>query len=183
MIHYYTNREISDKLEVNLSRWKRWSRAFLPPDPLGGQQSGYARQYLFKDLFKVYLGGHLLAHHKLTVAESVGLLADLVPWLKKMGFMDPANGGARLSMAVEAGLPVLVYFVPVPSTDAKSAVGFEYLVHRHSGGRDGTMGHLHVRESGLDGQPVDGSAFFRQPRVHLINVTALYAMLVEMLTP
>jgi hypothetical protein len=49
MIHYYTNREISQKLEINLARWKRWSRSFLPPDPLGGMQSGYARQYAFKE--------------------------------------------------------------------------------------------------------------------------------------
>ena len=45
MIKFYTNRELSEKLSIGLSKWKRWSREFLPPDPLGGLQSGYARQY------------------------------------------------------------------------------------------------------------------------------------------
>ena len=88
MIRYYTNRELAQKLEVNLARWKRWSRSFLPPDPLGGMQSGYARQYLFKDLFKVFLGGFLLGHLKLSVAESQKVLADISPWLEANGFYD-----------------------------------------------------------------------------------------------
>ena len=45
MIRFYLNRELSDRLGIRLSRWKRWSREFLPPDPLGGLQSGFARQY------------------------------------------------------------------------------------------------------------------------------------------
>ena len=88
MIHYYTNRELAEKLEVNLARWKRWSRSFLPPDPLGGMQSGYARQYLFKDLFKVFLGGYLLGHLKLSVNESRKVLDDISPWLGNNGFFD-----------------------------------------------------------------------------------------------
>jgi hypothetical protein len=45
MIKFFTNREVSNRLDINLSKWKRWSREFLPPDPLGGMQSGFARQY------------------------------------------------------------------------------------------------------------------------------------------
>ena len=32
----------------------------MPPDPLGGMQSGYARQYTVDDAFIVYLAGHLV---------------------------------------------------------------------------------------------------------------------------
>ena len=31
---YYTNRELSRLFDINLATWKRWSREFLPPDPL-----------------------------------------------------------------------------------------------------------------------------------------------------
>ena len=58
MINYYTNRELSSLLNINLAKWKRWSREFLPPDPLGGKQSGYARQYHADQAFTLFLGGH-----------------------------------------------------------------------------------------------------------------------------
>ena len=102
MIHYFTNREISIKLDINLARWKRWSRSFLPPDPLGGLQSGYARQYVFKDLFKVFLGGHLLSHLKLSIPDAQKVLADLAPWLKKAGFLE-LNGSVE-KLKAKAGL-------------------------------------------------------------------------------
>ena len=181
MIHYYTNREISEKLKVNLARWKRWSRAFLPPDPLGGMQSGYARQYLFKDLFKVYLGGHLISHHKLTVPEGCHLLADLAPWLKRMGFLDVNGSHTRLPENADPGVPILVFFAPRGSPDGKSRAGFDYLVHRHIAGSGTKRGHLSVRESDLNGEPLDGKAFFMQPDIHVINISVLRATLLECL--
>ncbi|WP_054691567.1 hypothetical protein [Desulfosarcina cetonica] len=100
MIYYYNSREISDILKINRARWKRWSRAFLPPDPLGGLQSGYARQFAFKDIFKVFLGGHLLSHQKLSVPESQQILKDLTPWLKKNGYYDLRSKGGRRRMQI-----------------------------------------------------------------------------------
>ena len=64
MVTFYQNRELSQKLGVKLAKWKRWSREFLPPDPLGGLQSGYARQYNLNDAFSVYLGGYLVSELK-----------------------------------------------------------------------------------------------------------------------
>ena len=130
MIHYYTNREISQKLEINLARWKRWSRSFLPPDPLGGMQSGFARQYTFKDLFKVYLGGHLLSHLKLSMPESRQVLSDLSPWMKKSGFL--ALDGANEALAKMGGQPngYRIYFCPVMEAGAKNGSGFCYLIRK-----------------------------------------------------
>ena len=51
MIKFYTNKELSRTFSINLAKWKRWSREFLPPDPLGGLQSGYARQYNLDEAF------------------------------------------------------------------------------------------------------------------------------------
>ncbi len=94
MIKFYSNRELSQKLEINLARFKRWSREFLPPDPLGGMQSGYARQYSIDNAFTVYLGGHLVGELKYTVAEAKKILEDLKKWLKENDFyINTKNGG------------------------------------------------------------------------------------------
>jgi hypothetical protein len=186
MIHYYTNREIAEKLEINLARWKRWSRSFLSPDPLGGMQSGYARQYAFKDLFKVFLGGHLLSHLKLSVAESRQVLADLSPWLKKHGFFDwPGANGARTEK-IEVTAGYRIYFCPLPASKAKNASGVGYFIRRAISRqvRASTV-NRHITETVEEtlihcGLP-DGDAFLKQPYVHLINLSALFSMVTEKL--
>ena len=85
---YYNSRYLSQKLEINLAKWKRWVREFLPPDPLGGMQSGVTRQFNAKDAFKVYLGGYLVANLKLTIPDASTILSDLSPWLKEKGFFQ-----------------------------------------------------------------------------------------------
>ena len=60
MLRFFSNRELSAGLSIPLARWKRWSREFLSPDPLGGMQSGYARQYNLNSALKILLGGHLV---------------------------------------------------------------------------------------------------------------------------
>lgn len=84
-IPLYNSRQIARRLDINLSRWKRWSREFLPPDPLAGMQSGYTRQYYLDDAFQVYLGGHLVARLHFSVPEARRVLADLTPWMKAEG--------------------------------------------------------------------------------------------------
>jgi hypothetical protein len=81
MIRFYTNKELSVKFSINLAKWKRWSREFLPPDPLGGLQSGYARQYNPDEAFTVFLGGHLVGDLKFSIPETKQILADLNQWL------------------------------------------------------------------------------------------------------
>jgi hypothetical protein len=86
MIKYYLNRELSEKLGINLSKWKRWSREFLPPDPLGGLQSGYARQYNLDDALSVYLGGYLVTGLKFSIPEAKQILSDLRAWMLSNNF-------------------------------------------------------------------------------------------------
>ena len=81
MIKFYTNKELSQAFQINLAKWKRWSREFLPPDPLGGLQSGYARQYNLNEAFRLFLGGHLVGHLKYTIPDSRQILEDLHQWL------------------------------------------------------------------------------------------------------
>jgi hypothetical protein len=102
MIKFYTNRELSQKLEINLAKWKRWSREFLPPDPLGGLQSGYARQFNPNEAFAVYLGGHLVADLKFTIPEAKKILQDLNKWLVDRGFQFDTKGNAESKEGVES---------------------------------------------------------------------------------
>jgi hypothetical protein len=86
MIKFYTNQELSNAFDINLARWKRWSREFLPPDPLGGLQSGYARQYNADQAFTVYLGGFLVGDLRFTIPEARTILRDLGDWLAEHRF-------------------------------------------------------------------------------------------------
>ena len=92
MIRFYNSRQLSQKLGVNLAKWKRWSREFLPPDPLGGLQSGYARQYNPNEAFTVYLAGHLVAELKFTVPEARQIINDLSRWLVEHKFYYDFDG-------------------------------------------------------------------------------------------
>jgi hypothetical protein len=186
MIHYYTNRELSDKLEINLARWKRWSRSFLPPDPLGGMQSGYARQYAFKDLLKVFMGGYLLSHLKLSVQESRQVMDDLSPWLKKAGFFD-LNGfnGGKSEKAGKSG-PFRIYFCPLTPSGTTIASGFGYLIRRSVCRRsDAAAGGRRVTETFeetlIQSDAPDGRTFLEDPNVRIINLTAMVDTLVEKL--
>jgi hypothetical protein len=85
---YYNSRYLSTKLDINLARWKRWVREFLPPDPLGGMQSGVTRQFNTKDAFKVYLGGYLVGNLKFAIPDAVTILSDLSSWLKAQGYFQ-----------------------------------------------------------------------------------------------
>jgi len=111
MIKYFTNREISEKLEINLARWKRWSREFIPPDPLGGMQTGYARQYHPDEAFNVHLGGHLVSDLKFAIPEAKQILADLQEWLGDKGFYFNVKGGTASKNGVEALIKEYIVFI------------------------------------------------------------------------
>ena len=59
----------------------------MPPDPLGGMQSGYARQYTVDDAFIVYLAGHLVNQMHFSIPDTRQVLEGLTGWLKDCGFL------------------------------------------------------------------------------------------------
>ncbi len=90
MVKFYNNRELAEYFDINLARWKRWSREFLPPDPLAGQQAGYARQYYVDHAFTVFIGGHLVADLGFSIPEARQILNESQDWMKSRGFhFDP----------------------------------------------------------------------------------------------
>lgn len=91
MIRFYLSRELSTYFGFKLTRWKRWAREFLPPDPLGGLQSGYARQYSPIEAFQVYLGGHLVSELKYSIPQAKIIVKDLKGWISDQYFHYPLN--------------------------------------------------------------------------------------------
>lgn len=186
MIHYFTNREIAEKLDINLARWKRWSRSFLPPDPLGGLQSGYARQYVFKDLFKVYLGGHLLSHLKLSVIDAQTVLADLSPWLKKQGFLELNGSVEKIKQNVTCDQPYRIFVRPMAAGNRKKASAFGYLINKTISTQKDLKKDRHIKqtieETLIACDIPDGETFLQAPDMYMINLSALFYRLVEQLT-
>lgn len=186
MIHYYTNREVSEKLEINLARWKRWSRSFLSPDPLGGMQSGYARQYIFKDVIKVYLGGYLLAHLKMGVPESVQVISDLSPWFKKNGYFDINGSAPKTTSAEFQSRAHRIYFSPAGGPGMRNGPAFRYLIHRTIQRRTeaSQYGRCVVEtyeERLINWESSDGSILLQDPEIRMINPSAMVAAVVEKL--
>jgi hypothetical protein len=111
MIKFFTNRELSDKLTINLAKWKRWSREFLPPDPLGGMQSGYARQFNPDQAFTVFLGGHLVADLKFSIPEANQIIQDLNKWMSEKGFFFDPRGHSAFDKGMDALIKKYIIFI------------------------------------------------------------------------
>jgi hypothetical protein len=113
MIRFYTSREISKRLGINLARWKRWSREFLPPDPLGGLQSGYARQYNPNEAFTVFMAGYLVATLKFSIPEARTIMRDLDNWLVSWGYYLRFSDESQALKALEfAGNDCWIWIAP-----------------------------------------------------------------------
>jgi hypothetical protein len=128
LIKFYNNRELAEKFQINPAKWKRWSREFLPPDPLGGIQSGYARQYHPDQVFTVYFGGYLVAHLKFTIPEAKQILADLQRWLHSNGFCFNGNKVDFKTGAVKRVGKQYRLFIVRPEPDGPSNGELDYRI-------------------------------------------------------
>ena len=127
MIKFFTNREVSKRLDINLSKWKRWSREFLPPDPLGGMQSGFARQYSPDGAFTVYLGGHLVADLKFTIPEAKQIVTDLHKWFAEKGFYFDARSNGTVNQGEDKLIKKYIIFIE-REKDPGNAIHFMYTI-------------------------------------------------------
>jgi hypothetical protein len=126
MLRFFSNRELSAGLSIPLARWKRWSREFLPPDPLGGLQSGVTRQFSVDEALIVFLGGHLVAELKTSVPDARQILQDLKPCLRDIGLF--ANSRIHERFSVGAAVPITFYtiFIYRERTEPGLAARFTY---------------------------------------------------------
>jgi hypothetical protein len=174
MIKFFTNREVSKRLDINLSKWKRWSREFLPPDPLGGMQSGFARQYSPDGAFTVYLGGHLVADLKFAIPEAKQILTDLHAWFVEKGFYFDARNNATVTQGVDRLIKKYIIFIE-REKDPGHAIRFLYTIR-------GIISNEPVRFNGFDvmkelyvetsiGLPPKSTATINMNIVKIVNIT------------
>lgn len=91
-----TNSELSKKLNIPHTKIKRWTREFLPFDPMAKKQSGYTRKLSHNEAFMVYMGGHLLNGHNFSIYEAKIIMNDLKEWLENKGLMpEPPDFNPR----------------------------------------------------------------------------------------
>ena len=128
MLKLFNNRELAARLDINLAKWKRWSREFLPPDPLGGLQSGYARQYNFNDAFKVFLGGYLVAELKFSIPEAKRILQDLNQWLLDHGFYQDLEETAHPAPGADQRASEFQIEIRKADPGADSDSSFQYVI-------------------------------------------------------
>jgi hypothetical protein len=128
MLRFFSNRELSTRFSIPLAKWKRWSREFLPPDPLGGLQSGVTRQFSVDEALIVFLGGHLVAELKTSVPDARQILRDLKPCLRDIGFFANSRVHERFrSVAID---PIAFYTISInrDSSEPGLAARFSYLL-------------------------------------------------------
>ena len=183
MLKFFTNRELADKLNINLAKWKRWSREFLPPDPLGGMQSGYTRQYNIDDAFKVYLGGHLVSDIKFTIPETKTILNDLNGWMSSVGIYK--NPGKEILDNLRPTIPVKRYIIFIHSRPTPSGSSVDYFYSIRGIIDEGTEQHQpdlirHERyvEVSIPHQK-QKSAISESVGVKLLNITAVMNQFAE----
>jgi hypothetical protein len=177
MIKFFTNQELSQKLSIKLARWKRWSREFLPPDPLGGLQSGYARQYNPDEAFTVFLGGYLVADLKFTIPEARQILHDLYNWLAGHKFYFDYTGSAQSTK--DNGFTIQYYQIAIcrPADVDTGDAGFFYytkgvIADELIGADDNPVGQMRFIESsicaGKPAVPINEAAGYR-----VLNISVL----------
>lgn len=128
VIKFYTNRELSRNLKIHLPKWKRWSREFLSPDPLGGMQSGYARQYNLNSALKVLLGGHLVSGLKFSIPEAKNILEDLDDWLFIKGFYHDTERTAGPEQEIDKQIQEYRVFIQRRFDEQNKSYGFSYTI-------------------------------------------------------
>jgi len=172
MIKFYTNQELSQKLNISLARWKRWSREFLPPDPLGGLQSGYARQYNPDEAFTVFLGGYLVGDLKFTIPEARQILRDLHHWLVTHRFYFDYTGSVPSAKETSFGIQYYQIAICRPADVGTNDSGFFYF----------TKGVIADESAAVGGRPVRQERFIESSinsgkNAAQINAAASYRVL------
>jgi hypothetical protein len=82
-----TNTIMAEKLDIPLTKTRRWTKEFLPPDPLATRRSGYTRQFSENDGFMVYVSGYLVSELGFSFAVARGIMKELSPWIYKIGLL------------------------------------------------------------------------------------------------
>ena len=175
MLRFFSNRELSAGLSIPLARWKRWSREFLPPDPLGGLQSGVTRQFSVDEALIVFLGGHLVAELKTSVPDARQILKDLKPCLRDIGLFANSRIHERFSAGSTDPIAFYTIFICRDSTEPSLAARFTYTlrgeISRSSQDRGGRT--VYIKRYIEERLPLAVQSLPKQLSSRILNISAM----------
>jgi len=82
-----TNKELSEKLNIPITKIRRNTKEFLGEDPVAKRRTGFKRQFTINEGFFVYLGGFLVSHLGMSFEGARNALEILKPWLLLNGLV------------------------------------------------------------------------------------------------
>jgi hypothetical protein len=175
MAKFYNNKELSKLLAINIAKWKRWSREFLPPDPLGGLQSGYARQYSLREAFVVALGGHLVSFLKYTIPEARTILSDLDQWMEAAGYYAFHAKNPGTSDSPTTGVDRHRIYIRTHAVGKGDSAGFAYAIEKIVAVNDGGCERrIHVKSDFIDASNAPKETFFDSELVKFLNLEPFF---------
>jgi hypothetical protein len=90
-----TNSILADKLNIPLSKIRRWARELLPPDSRAGRRTGYTREYSNNDGFFIYIGGVMVTDLEFTFERVRETIEIIKPWLFNNGLVPDIPESAK----------------------------------------------------------------------------------------
>jgi hypothetical protein len=141
-----TNAILSEKLDIPLSKIRRWTKELLPPDPKATRRSGYKREFSNNDGFFIYLGGHMVSELGFTFDGARKALEILTDWLLFNGLVpDIPDYAHRVGVNREITGGIRVSFFPATRFKAKVMFRVRGVVSRKFTQKDDSMWGLYTR--------------------------------------
>ena len=136
MTKFYSNKALSEKLSLPLTKIRRYTKEVLPPDLEATQSSGKSRKLSLREAFKIYLCAHMITKMGLLMEDVKKILADLDPWLEQNGHypdVPPPKPDEIIDVDMEGfqeGMASIQqpwwYFTEIRIMRANTASGFFY---------------------------------------------------------
>ena len=92
-----SNMAFSESFKSPLTKVRRWTKEFLPPDMAAKRQAGIARMMTPNQAFRVFLGGHLVEVLGFKFSEARKILDGLQPWMNRLALWPDLPTEAQLS--------------------------------------------------------------------------------------
>ena len=82
-----TNSCLARITKLPISKVRRNTKEFLPPDPQATRRSGYSRRFNLDEGYKVYIGTHLVSTLSYSFPDARTIITDIWPWAESVNLL------------------------------------------------------------------------------------------------